>query len=234
MQPVAASGWPPTSGRRIVRPKPPPPGGRRPPPVAERPIRFACGLGGGKTDPECVPCSQFSRFWPPGGSRAFLPKRRLAPTKPACCAFPPPTARPYCFLLCRPALYRSGGGRDRAPPYLRAGLCHLSSLLARRQQLAFTAQYDGNTEVYLMPAEGGPPTPADLHRDAAAGRSGRPHGAKQYRHGLEEPKTGTIVFRSRMRSFNPFIGQLYLASDRRATSPRPCRCLRADSSSFSG
>ena len=53
-------------------------------------------------------------------------------------------------------------------------------------QLAFTAQYDGNTEVYLMPAEGG--TPKRLTYTATVGRDdlGRPHGPEQHRDGLEE------------------------------------------------
>lgn len=32
--------------------------------------------------------------------------------------------------------------------------------------IAFTGQYDGNTEVYVIPAEGGGTTPADLDGDA--------------------------------------------------------------------
>ena len=31
------------------------------------------------------------------------------------------------------------------------------------KQIAFTAQYDGNTEVYVMPSEGGVPKKAHLH-----------------------------------------------------------------------
>ena len=53
------------------------------------------------------------------------------------------------------------------------------------KQLAFTGQYDGNTEVYVMPAEGG--TPKRLTFTATLGRDEvvRPHGAQQHRHGLE-------------------------------------------------
>ncbi|MDB6127366.1 MAG: protease, partial [Verrucomicrobia bacterium] len=43
-------------------------------------------------------------------------------------------------------------------------------------QLAFTAQYDGNTEVYVMPSDGGTPkrltTSATLDRDDLADRMG--------------------------------------------------------------
>ena len=42
------------------------------------------------------------------------------------------------------------------------------------KQLAFTGQYDGNTEVYLMPAEGGVPRrltwTATLHREQPGGQ----------------------------------------------------------------
>src|SRR3954463_9051941 len=44
------------------------------------------------------------------------------------------------------------------------------------RQLAFTSQYDGNTEVYVMPAEGGVPkrltTSATLNRDDISDRMG--------------------------------------------------------------
>src|SRR5581483_3521571 len=49
--------------------------------------------------------------------------------------------------------------------------------------LAFTGQYDGNTEVYVMPAEGG--RQRYLHRHAQPRRRLRPHGAQQHHHGLE-------------------------------------------------
>ncbi len=45
-----------------------------------------------------------------------------------------------------------------------------------RKQIAFTSQYDGNTEVYVMPAEGGAPkrltTSATLGRDDISDRMG--------------------------------------------------------------
>ncbi|MFO1446652.1 MAG: PDZ domain-containing protein [Opitutaceae bacterium] len=74
--------------------------------------------------------------------------------------------------------------------------------------LAFTAQYDGNTEVYRMPAMGGVPTrltySATLGRDDLADRMGPNNVVMTWRNTTPE-----VVFRSRWRSFNPFIGELY-------------------------
>ncbi len=76
------------------------------------------------------------------------------------------------------------------------------------KQLAFTGQYDGNTEVFLMPAEGGSPTrltiTATLGRDDVADRMGPNNIVMTWTN-----KSSEIVFRSRMRSFNSFIGSLY-------------------------
>jgi tricorn protease len=73
--------------------------------------------------------------------------------------------------------------------------------------LAFTAQYDGNTEVYSMPATGGTPKrltfSATLSRDDVADRMGPNNVVMGWRNTSPE-----IVFRSRARSFNPFIGEL--------------------------
>ncbi len=75
-------------------------------------------------------------------------------------------------------------------------------------QLAFTGQYDGNTEVYVMPAAGGVPkrltTSATLDRDDVADRMGPNNVVMTWRNTAPE-----VVFRSRWRSFNPFIGELY-------------------------
>jgi tricorn protease len=77
--------------------------------------------------------------------------------------------------------------------------------------LAFTGQYDGNTEVYLMPAEGGTPKrltyTATLGRDDVSDRMG-PNNIVIGWH----PDGKHILFRSRMHSFNDFIGQLYTIS----------------------
>jgi tricorn protease len=76
--------------------------------------------------------------------------------------------------------------------------------------LAFTGQYDGNTEVYAMPAEGGIPRrltiTATLGRDDVSDRMGPNNivmGWKDDSH---------ILFRSRRIEWNDFRGQLYLAS----------------------
>src|SRR5881394_3521179 len=73
--------------------------------------------------------------------------------------------------------------------------------------LAFTGQYDGNTEVYLMPAEGGVPKrltyTATLARDEISDRMGPNNIVMTWKNNDE------IVFRSRMHEPNDFIGQLY-------------------------
>ncbi|MBN2367272.1 MAG: PD40 domain-containing protein, partial [Calditrichaeota bacterium] len=78
-------------------------------------------------------------------------------------------------------------------------------------QLAFTAQYDGNTEVYVMPSEGGEPVrlsyTATLQRDDIGDRMGPNNIVMGW-----TPDGQNIIFRSRKKSFNPFIGQLFLIS----------------------
>ncbi len=75
-------------------------------------------------------------------------------------------------------------------------------------QLAFTGQYDGNTEVYVMPATGGEPqrltTSATLGRDDLADRMGPNNIVMAWRHTAPE-----IAFRSRAIEYNSFNGQLY-------------------------
>ena len=77
--------------------------------------------------------------------------------------------------------------------------------------LAFTGQYDGNTEVYIMPADGGVPRrltyTATLGRDDVSDRMGPNNIVIGWKHDSKH-----ILFRSRMRSFNDFLGQLYLIS----------------------
>lgn len=76
------------------------------------------------------------------------------------------------------------------------------------RQLAFTAQYDGNTEVYVMPSTGGVPQrltySATLSRDDLADRMGPNNIVMTWKN-----KSSEVVFRSRWRSFNPFIGELF-------------------------
>ncbi|MFN8255019.1 MAG: PDZ domain-containing protein [Bacteroidales bacterium] len=74
--------------------------------------------------------------------------------------------------------------------------------------LAFTGQYDGNTEVYTMPSQGGVPKritfTATLNRDDVADRMGPNNIVFGWK-----PDGKTILFRSRRISFNDFNGQLY-------------------------
>ncbi|MDR3219844.1 MAG: PDZ domain-containing protein [Dysgonamonadaceae bacterium] len=78
------------------------------------------------------------------------------------------------------------------------------------KQIAFTGQYDGNTEVYLMPASGGEPVrltyTATLGRDDISDRMGPNNIAMTWKNNEQ------IVYRSRKQSFNDFKGKLYLAS----------------------
>ncbi|RMF61836.1 MAG: protease, partial [Calditrichaeota bacterium] len=97
--------------------------------------------------------------------------------------------------------------------------------------LAFTAQYDGNTEVYVMPAEGGAPRrltfTATLGRDDVADRMGPNNIVMTWKNTANE-----IVFRSRMRSFNSFIGQLYTV-DLKGDLPQQVPVPRGGFCSFS-
>ena len=75
------------------------------------------------------------------------------------------------------------------------------------KQLAFTGQYDGNTEVFLMPADGGVPQritfTSTLGRDDLGDRMGPNNIVMGWTPG------GEIVYRSRAQSFNDFKGQLF-------------------------
>ncbi len=75
------------------------------------------------------------------------------------------------------------------------------------KQLAFTGEYDGNREVYIMPAEGGVPRrltyTAALSRDDISDRMGPNNIVMDWK-----PDNKTITFRSRKRSFNSFVGHL--------------------------
>jgi tricorn protease len=76
------------------------------------------------------------------------------------------------------------------------------------QHLAFTGQYDGNTEVYLMPAWGGEPrrltVTATLGRDDVSDRMGPNNIVMCWKN-----RSNNIIFRSRMLSFNSFLGKLF-------------------------
>jgi tricorn protease len=77
------------------------------------------------------------------------------------------------------------------------------------KSIAFTGQYDGNTEIYVIPAEGGVPRrltyTATLGRDDVSDRMGPNNIVVGWKHDSKH-----VLFRSRMHSFNDFIGQLYL------------------------
>lgn len=76
------------------------------------------------------------------------------------------------------------------------------------KNIAFTGQYDGNTEVYLIPSKGGFPKrityTAMLKRDDISDRMGPNNIVMSW-----SPDGKSIIFRSRMWSFNDFIGQLF-------------------------
>jgi len=74
------------------------------------------------------------------------------------------------------------------------------------KKIAFTGQYDGNTEVYIMPAEGGVPTRLTYTPTLSRGGVDDRMGPDNIVMGWHD---GRIVFRSRMRTFNSFIGRLY-------------------------
>src|SRR3981081_949575 len=76
------------------------------------------------------------------------------------------------------------------------------------KQVAFTSEYDGNREGYVMPGEGGTPkrltTSATLGRDDISDRMGPNNLVMAW-----ENTKPLVVFRSRMKSFNDFIGSLF-------------------------
>jgi tricorn protease len=76
------------------------------------------------------------------------------------------------------------------------------------RHIAFTGQYDGNTEVFLLPASGGEPKrltyTATLGRDDLGDRMGPNNIVIGW-----TPDGKHITFRSRKRSFNAFKGQLF-------------------------
>jgi tricorn protease len=78
------------------------------------------------------------------------------------------------------------------------------------KRIAFTAQYDGNTEVYLMPSEGGIPKrltyTATLDRDDVSDRMGPNNIVMGWKDDNE------IIYRSRKDQWNDFKGDLLLVS----------------------
>lgn len=76
--------------------------------------------------------------------------------------------------------------------------------------IAFTGQYDGNTEVFTIPATGGIPKrisfSATLNRDDVSDRMGPNNIVMGF-----TPDDKQVIFRNRGNSANPFRGQLFLA-----------------------
>ncbi len=99
------------------------------------------------------------------------------------------------------------------------------------KQLAFTSQYDGNTEVYVMPGDGGEPkrltTTATLARDDISDRMGPNNIVLAWQN--TQPR---VAFRSRMKSFNSFNGDLFTVG-MEADLPKPMPIPRGGFMSFS-
>ena len=78
------------------------------------------------------------------------------------------------------------------------------------KNIAFTGQYDGNTEIYIMPAAGGSPKrityTATLNRDDIADRMGPNNITMTWK------DNDHIVYRSRKKTFDDFVGSLYVAN----------------------
>lgn len=78
-------------------------------------------------------------------------------------------------------------------------------------QIAFTGQYDGNTEIYLIPAKGGEPKrltyTATLSRDDLSDRMGPNNIVMSW-----DPDGKNVIYRSRKQTFNSFKGQLFSVS----------------------
>ena len=76
--------------------------------------------------------------------------------------------------------------------------------------IAFTGQYDGNTEVFTIPSEGGEPKrltyTATLGRDDVSDRMGPNNIVMTWK------DNSHIVYRSRKESFNDFQGHLFIAN----------------------
>jgi tricorn protease len=77
--------------------------------------------------------------------------------------------------------------------------------------IAFTGQYDGNTEVFTIPAQGGIPKrltyTATLNRDDVSDRMGPNNIVMTW-----TPDGERVVYRSRKQTFNDFVGQLFSVS----------------------
>jgi tricorn protease len=83
--------------------------------------------------------------------------------------------------------------------------------------IAFTGQYDGNTEIFTIPANGGQPRrltyTATLGRDDISDRMGPNNIVMAW-----TPDGKSVVYRSRKQTFNDFKGQLFNVSVNGGTS----------------
>jgi tricorn protease len=99
------------------------------------------------------------------------------------------------------------------------------------RHIAFTGQYDGNTEVYVMPAAGGVPRrvtyTATLHRDDISDRMGPNNIVMTWK------DNDHVVYRSRRWAFNDFKGQLFLANIQGSLDDKPLPFSVAGFCSFS-
>ena len=103
----------------------------------------------------------------------------------------------------------SSGGIARKLTSYQEGYEAFARFSPDGKNIAFTAEYDGNREVYLIPADGGVPkrltyTPS-LGRDDISDRMGPNNIVMGW---TSDGKN--IIFRSRMREWDDFLGQLYL------------------------
>lgn len=77
--------------------------------------------------------------------------------------------------------------------------------------IAFTGQYDGNTEVFTITSEGGMPRrltfTATLNRDDVSDRMGPNNIVMAW-----TPDGKSIIYRSRKQTFNDFVGHLFSVS----------------------
>ena len=101
------------------------------------------------------------------------------------------------------------------------------------KQIAFTSQYDGNTEVYVMPAEGGTPkrltTSATLGRDDISDRMGPNNIVMAW-----ENTKPLVVFRSRMKIIQRFHRLTVYRRDGRGIAPTTAGAARRFRFVFAG
>jgi tricorn protease len=98
------------------------------------------------------------------------------------------------------------------------------------KEIAFTGDYDGNTDVYVMPAEGGSPRRLTFHSDVVKKAPTR-WGPDNMVVGWT-PDGRDILFLSRRTTFNSWFGQLFVVS-REGGLPRQFPVPRGGTTSFS-